>query len=78
MGNVYIDTAGTSKAFTFEQVHGPSVVQEEIFRRMVAHRERVQQATRKRQREEFSEWFRIYHQEVGQTGRPETPRPPEA
>ena len=76
MGNVYIDTAGTSKAFTFEQVYGPSEIQEEIFRRMMAYREQVQQATRQRQREEFSEWFSIYHQEVGQAGQPESPLPP--
>jgi hypothetical protein len=76
MGNVYIDTAGTSKAFTFDQVHSPTSVQEEIFRRMVAYRERAQQAARQRQREEFSEWFMIYHQETRQTGQPESPLPP--
>lgn len=76
MGNVYIDTAGTSKAFTFEQVHGPSEVQEEIFHRMVAYRERAQQEARQRQREEFSEWFRIYHQETGQAGQPGGSLPP--
>jgi hypothetical protein len=76
MGNVYIDTAGTSKAFTFEQVYGPSAVQEEIFRRMVAYRERTQQVARQRQREEFSEWFELYHQEAGQSGQPEIPLSP--
>ncbi|MDH7473471.1 MAG: cyclic nucleotide-binding domain-containing protein, partial [Anaerolineae bacterium] len=54
MGNVYIDTAGTSRAFTFEQIHNPSQVQEEIFHRMVAYREQAQQAARQQQREEFS------------------------
>lgn len=73
MGNVYIDTAGTSKAFTFEQIHSPSEVQEEIFHRMVAYREQTQQAARQQQREEFSEWFRIYHQEARQAGSPPPP-----
>jgi hypothetical protein len=76
MGNVYIDTAGTSKAFTFEHVYSPSTVQEEIFYRMVAYREQAQQAARQQQREAFSEWFSIYHQEVGQAGQPESPLPP--
>ncbi|MDY7040551.1 MAG: cyclic nucleotide-binding domain-containing protein [Chloroflexota bacterium] len=76
IGNVYIDTAGTSKAFTFEHVYAPSSVQEEIFRRMVTHRERTQQAARKRQREEFSEWFGIYHQETEKSDQAGSPFPP--
>jgi len=76
MGNVYIDTSGTSKAFTFEQVHGPSAVQEEIFRRMVAYREQAQQSARQRQRQEFAEWFKIYHQEARQSNQEEGPLPP--
>ncbi|MBC7250549.1 MAG: cyclic nucleotide-binding domain-containing protein [Anaerolineae bacterium] len=76
MGNVYIDTAGTSKAFTFEQVHNPAGMQEEIFHRLIAYNEQAQQEARQRQREEFSEWFRIYHQETGHAGEPGEAVPP--
>jgi membrane protein YdbS with pleckstrin-like domain len=59
-GTVVIETAGEIGAFTFEYVHDPRGVQQEIFRR----RERYQQLQRYqetlRRHTELGEWFEIY------------------
>jgi len=46
IGNVVIETAGTERTFTFEQVFNPSGVQEEIFNRMVRYQQMQRERTR--------------------------------
>ena len=48
MGSVIIETAGTGQTFNFKQVFNPSMVQQEIFNRMV----HVQQKEREQRRDE--------------------------
>jgi CRP-like cAMP-binding protein/uncharacterized membrane protein YdbT with pleckstrin-like domain len=59
-GNVVIETAGKEASFTFAWVHRPRQVQEEVFARMDAYRERDRQRQRERRAEELLDWFGTY------------------
>jgi hypothetical protein len=59
-GNVVIETAGREASFTFAWVHRPRQVQEEVFARMDAYRERDRQRQRERRAEELLDWFGTY------------------
>jgi len=62
MGDVTIETAGTAATFTFCDVLRPSMVQQEVFDRMVAYHERRRQEEQEQQAGRMSEWFAQYHQ----------------
>ncbi len=66
-GNVFIDTAGTPKAYTFESVHDPIAVQQEVFARLTAFRERRRREQSQRQAEQLAEWLGDYHRLVSQS-----------
>ncbi len=59
-GNVVIETAGREASFTFAWVHHPRQVQEEVFARMDAYREKDRQRQRERRAEELLDWFGTY------------------
>jgi hypothetical protein len=72
---------GTVKAtvgqvnFTFEEVSDPVHVQEDIFRRMEAKRNRREEHQRTQRREEIADWIETYHHmtresEEGEEGQP--------
>ncbi|HUV74607.1 MAG TPA: cyclic nucleotide-binding domain-containing protein [Anaerolineae bacterium] len=65
-GNVVIETAGRDASFTFSWVHHPRQVQEEVFARMDAYRERDRQRQRERRAEELLDWFGTYADLSGQ------------
>lgn len=61
MGHIYIDIIGGKEAITFDSVYDPSEIQQEIFRRLEAHRQlRAHQEAEQRARE-LGEWFTAYH-----------------
>ncbi|MBN1935147.1 MAG: cyclic nucleotide-binding domain-containing protein [Anaerolineae bacterium] len=60
IGRVTISTAAKKDAFTFDYVSRPEEVQQEIFKRLVAYRERRERAEAERQSTEFTKWFGIY------------------
>jgi membrane protein YdbS with pleckstrin-like domain len=64
MGDVTIDTASKRRAFTFNSVARPEEVQQEIFKRLVAFRERRTMEESDRQYAEFAKWFETYHHTV--------------
>ena len=64
IGDVTIDTAAEQKAFTFTSVPRPEEVQQEIFKRLTAFKERQEQAERDRRYSEYSRWFGEYHRSV--------------
>jgi len=59
-GNVFIETAGREAVFTFSWVHEPRQVQQEVFARMDAFREREQQRQREQRADELLDWFATY------------------
>jgi membrane protein YdbS with pleckstrin-like domain len=59
-GNVVIETASREAVFTFSWVHHPRRVQEEVFARMDAYRERQKQGQRERRADELLDWFGTY------------------
>jgi len=59
-GNVVIETASREAVFTFSWVHHPRRVQEEVFARMDAYREREKQGQRERRADELLDWFGTY------------------
>ncbi len=59
-GNVVIETAGREAAFTFSWVHRPRRVQEEVFARMDAFREKERRRQRERRAHELLDWFATY------------------
>jgi ribose 1,5-bisphosphokinase PhnN len=59
-GNVVIETASRDAVFTFSWVHQPRRVQEEVFARMDAYREREKQGQRERRADELLDWFGTY------------------
>lgn len=59
-GNVVIETAGSEAAFTFSWVHQPRRVQEEVFARLDAFRERERQQQSERRAQELLDWFATY------------------
>jgi hypothetical protein len=64
IGDVTIDTAAEQKAFTFTSVPRPEEVQQEIFKRLTAFKERQEQAERERRYSEYTRWFGEYHRSV--------------
>ena len=59
-GNVVIETAGREAAFTFSWVHQPRKVQQEVFSRMNAFRERERREQKERRAEELLDWFSTF------------------
>jgi CRP-like cAMP-binding protein/uncharacterized membrane protein YdbT with pleckstrin-like domain len=59
-GNVVIETAGREAAFTFSWVHQPRRVQQEVFSRMDAFREKERLRQKERRAEELLDWFATY------------------
>ncbi len=58
-GCVLVQTAGRGD-FTFDHVGNPAGVQDEIFRRIEAYRERQRQQEAANHRREMADWFAIY------------------
>ncbi|MCX6025841.1 MAG: cyclic nucleotide-binding domain-containing protein [Chloroflexi bacterium] len=58
-GNVIVTVGNVS--FVFDRVHDPVGVQEDIYRRMEAHRARREQEDRQSRGEEIAEWLDAYH-----------------
>jgi CRP-like cAMP-binding protein/uncharacterized membrane protein YdbT with pleckstrin-like domain len=65
-GNVFIETAGREAVFTFSWVHEPREVQQEVFSRMDAFREREQQRKKEQRADELLEWFATYAELSGE------------
>ncbi len=61
-GDVVIQTAGPTGAFTFANVANPTRVQREIFNRVDAYNADKQRRVRQQEKVEISEWFREYHE----------------
>ena len=59
-GNVVIETAGREAAFTFSWVHQPRQVQQEIFSRMDAFREKERREQKERRADELLDWFSTF------------------
>jgi len=59
-GNVVIETAGREAVFAFDWVHRPRSVQDEVFARMDAYRERERDQRRERRTHELLDWFATY------------------
>jgi len=60
LGDVIIDTAGAPRAYTFDSVHDPIAVQQEIFSRIHAYREWKRQRESQLEMERWAEWFAEY------------------
>jgi hypothetical protein len=61
LGDVFIDTAGSPKAYTFESVHDPLAVQQEIFSRIHAYREQKSRRESQAEMKRWADWFAEYH-----------------
>jgi hypothetical protein len=61
LGDVFIDTAGSPKAYTFESVHNPLAVQQEIFSRLHAYHEQKSRWESQSEMERWVNWFTEYH-----------------
>jgi len=72
LGDVFIDTAGSPKAYTFESVHDPLAVQQEIFSRIHAYRERRSQEASQAEIERWADWFAEYHRLASGQGQEES------
>ena len=59
-GNVFIETAAREAVFTFDWVYDPRRVQEEIFARMDAFREKERQREKERRAAQLLDWFATY------------------
>jgi hypothetical protein len=68
IGFVTIDTAAEQRAYTFDWVGHPDQVQQEIFARWTAYREREKEAATRRRQQEFLEWIVEYDRLVRQGG----------
>ncbi len=64
IGRVTVSTAAKKDAFTFDDVFHPEEVQQEIFKRLMAYRERKELAEAASRSAEMSKWFGAYHQIV--------------
>lgn len=71
LGDVFIDTAGSPKAYTFESVYDPIAVQREVSSRIYAYRERKSQQTVRAEAERWADWFAEYHGVVSGQGQEE-------
>lgn len=70
-GNVVITTAAREATFTFDWVHHPHRVQEEIFARLDAFREKERQQEREGRTVELLDWFATYTDLDGEQQEPE-------
>jgi hypothetical protein len=61
LGNVIIDTAGSPRAYTFDSVHDPLTVQQEIFSRIHAYREQKSRRESQAEMRRWADWFTEYH-----------------
>jgi hypothetical protein len=66
IGFVTIDTAAEQGAYTFDQIGRPAEVQQEIFRRWTAYRQREERAATRRRQQEFLDWIVQYDRLVRQ------------
>jgi hypothetical protein len=57
IGHVVIETAGTEMTFTFKWVYNPSAVQQEIFRRWLAHKEAKLEQDRAYEEQRLARWM---------------------
>ncbi len=73
-GHVEIQTAAETGSFTFDYVHSPLNVQQEIFARIDEQRRRREERERLRRAEEVRTWLAEYHRLVN--GPPSAPEPP--
>jgi uncharacterized membrane protein YdbT with pleckstrin-like domain len=71
LGDVIIDTAGAPRAYTFESVPDPIAVQQEIFSRMQAYRERKSRRESQAEMERWADWLTAYHRLVSGQGQQE-------
>ncbi len=62
IGDVFIDTKAGPRAFTFESVHNPAGVQQDIFARLIDYQERIRREESQHRVDELSHWFGDYHQ----------------
>lgn len=67
-GSVMVETAATTGSFTFDHVHDPASVQEEIFARIELLRTAEERSASERRGDELAEWFRAYHALARTTG----------
>jgi CRP-like cAMP-binding protein len=68
IGFVQIDTAAEESAYTFDKVGHPEQVQQEIFQRWTAYREREKESAIRRRHQEFLDWIVEYDRLVRQEG----------
>jgi len=66
IGDVTISTAAKEAAFTFTSVARPEEVQQEIFKRVTAFREKQEREENERRYREFTRWFGIYHRSAAE------------
>jgi len=71
LGRVVIETATVGEKFVFDDVFAPIDVQQEIFSRWVAFKERQRQKQRENEEERFTTWLGEYHKMIH--GTKETP-----
>jgi hypothetical protein len=72
LGDVVIDTAGSPEAaYTFESVHDPIAVQQEIFSRIHAYHERKSKRETQSEIERWADWFSEYHRLTSGQGQTE-------
>ncbi len=61
VGNVTIDVG--DKTLTFEGVHNPALVQQDIFRKMEAHHAQTEKERIQAEHQRLATWFEIYYKE---------------
>jgi hypothetical protein len=71
LGDVIIDTAGSPAAYTFESVHNPLAVQQEIFSRIHAYREQKSREASQAEIKRWADWFAEYHRLASGQGQKE-------
>jgi len=74
-GNVYVETAGKTGRLVFENVPRPWEVQEQLFRRLEAFREREERAQRTRTEGQVLDVLKRYHDRVTVEGAGEQQAP---
>ncbi len=62
IGHVVIETAGTEMTFTFAWVYNPSAIQQEVFKRWLAHKENKTLQDRAYEEQRLVRWLGAYHE----------------
>lgn len=62
-----------AEKFEFYNVYNPAHVQNEIFERMTAQQNRLEEYQTAQERERVADWFAIYHKHTDQSGFPSNP-----